>query len=59
VAFAADGVALTLNGVAQGYISDKVAALLRRQGVTNNLVDRGKIVALAHRPLSADDFGLP
>ncbi|MHA1571143.1 MAG: FAD:protein FMN transferase, partial [Alphaproteobacteria bacterium] len=50
VAFAKDGVALTLNGIAQGYISDKVAALLRRQGVTDTLVNMGEIVALGRHP---------
>ena len=50
VAFATDGVALTLNGIAQGYISDKVAALLRRQGVTNTLANMGEIVAVGRQP---------
>lgn len=50
VAFAADGAALTLNGIAQGYISDKVAALLRRQGVTDTLVNMGEIVAMGRQP---------
>ena len=40
------GMALTLNGVAQGFIADRVAALLRAQGVENVLIDCGEIVAL-------------
>ncbi len=44
------GMALTLNGIAQGYISDKVADLLRRAGVSDVLVDIGEIVALGRRP---------
>lgn len=40
------GMALTLNGVAQGYISDRIAALLKGQGYGNVLVDIGEIVAL-------------
>ncbi len=50
VAFTAAGMALTLNGIAQGYIADKVAALLRRAGVSNVLVDMGEIVALGRQP---------
>ena len=32
------GMALTLNGVAQGYIADRVAGLLRAEGLDNLLV---------------------
>ncbi|KAF0113943.1 MAG: hypothetical protein FD150_1835, partial [Rhodobacteraceae bacterium] len=38
--------ALTLNGVAQGWAADRIAALLRAQGFTNALVDMGEIAAL-------------
>lgn len=44
------GAALSLNGIAQGYIADRVADLLRGQGVSDVLVDMGEIVALGHRP---------
>ncbi len=50
VAFARPGMALTLNGVAQGYIADRVAGLLRRRGLTDVLVDMGEIAALGGRP---------
>jgi len=46
IAFARPGMAVTLNGIAQGYITDKVADLLRRHGVTNVLVDIGEVRAL-------------
>lgn len=36
------GAALTLNGIAQGYIADRVAALLRAEGLTDVLVDTGE-----------------
>lgn len=36
---------ITLNGIAQGYITDKIAELLRIKGLTNVLVDFGEIVA--------------
>jgi thiamine biosynthesis lipoprotein len=40
------GTALTLNGIAQGYIADRVAALLAGQGLTRALIDTGEMVAL-------------
>ncbi|WP_239113621.1 FAD:protein FMN transferase [Shimia biformata] len=40
------GGALTLNGIAQGYVSDRIAGLLRGHGLRNVLVDMGEIVAL-------------
>lgn len=40
---------LTLNGIAQGYITDKIASLLRGQGLQNVLVDFGEIVAGGER----------
>jgi len=40
---------LTLNGIAQGYITDKIAHLLRRKGLTDVLVDFGEIVANGQR----------
>ncbi len=41
--------AMTLNGIAQGYITDRVADLLRRRGFDNVLVDMGEIVGLGQR----------
>ena len=43
------GTALTLNGIAQGYVTDRVADLLRSRGV-RALVDLGEIRALGLRP---------
>lgn len=40
------GQALTLNGIAQGWAADRIAALLRGQGFGDALVDMGEIVAL-------------
>jgi len=54
VAFMTNGMALTLNGIAQGYISDKVAALLQNAGVKDVLVDIGEIIALGRQPDGAD-----
>lgn len=49
IAFARPGMALTLNGIAQGYITDRVIELLRSGGVTKSLVDMGEIRALGTR----------
>ncbi len=46
------GQALTLNGIAQGYIADRVADLMRRQGVTDMLIDTGEISALGAWPIA-------
>ncbi len=50
VAFARPGMAITLNGIAQGYITDAVATLLHRHGMTNVLVNMGEIRALGAHP---------
>lgn len=46
----ANGASLTLNGVAQGFIADKVAELLTAKGLTNILVNTGEFLALGERP---------
>ncbi|MFV0492209.1 MAG: FAD:protein FMN transferase [Pseudorhodobacter sp.] len=43
------GQGLTLNGIAQGYIADRVAYRLQDHGVTDVLIDTGEILALGHR----------
>ncbi|MCF3630982.1 FAD:protein FMN transferase [Thalassospiraceae bacterium LMO-SO8] len=45
----APGTGLTLNGIAQGYITDRVADLLREQGWRNVLVDLGEFHAVGGR----------
>ncbi len=50
VSFRRSGVMLTLNGIAQGYIADKISALFRREGVENVLVNTGEISAVGHAP---------
>lgn len=50
IAFARPGMALTLNGIAQGYIADRVAALLAAKGLPGALIDTGEIRALGTRP---------
>lgn len=46
----ARGMALTLNGIAQGYITDRVAELLLTSGVERALVDMGENRVLGDRP---------
>ncbi|MCR9088910.1 MAG: FAD:protein FMN transferase [Rhodobacteraceae bacterium] len=43
------GAGITLNGVAQGYITDRIAALLTARGLANILVDMGEVRALGRR----------
>ncbi|MBC7737345.1 MAG: FAD:protein FMN transferase [Candidatus Saccharibacteria bacterium] len=47
------GMALTLNGVAQGFIADKVAALLAAEGLTDILINTGEFHALGGMPGAA------
>jgi len=49
VRFDHQGMALTLNGIAQGYITDRVADLLRAHGLAHVLIDLGEIRALGTR----------
>ena len=46
----APGMALTLNGIGQGYVADRVAALLREEGLDEILVDTGEMRALGGQP---------
>lgn len=45
IRFARPKMALTLNGIAQGYVTDRVAEILRREGVRSVLVEIGEIAA--------------
>ncbi len=50
VAFEKPGMAVTLNGIAQGYITDRVADLFRREGLGHSLIDLGELRALGQHP---------
>jgi thiamine biosynthesis lipoprotein len=43
------GMAVTLNGIAQGYITDRIADMLRNEGLDQLLVDLGEIRAVGAR----------
>lgn len=47
------GMALTLNGIAQGYITDRITDLLRAGGLPRALVDLGEIRGLDNQAGSA------
>lgn len=49
ISFSKPGMAVTLNGIAQGFITDRIAALLRDQGFRHVLVDMGELRALDAR----------
>jgi len=46
IAFAHPGMGITLNGIAQGYMTDRVTDLLRNEGFVDVLVDLGEIRGL-------------
>ncbi len=48
------GMAITLNGIGQGYVADRVASLLEAEGLTNILIDTGE-----HRAIGAGPDGSP
>lgn len=50
IALTRPGMALTLNGIAQGWITDRITDLLRVAGVTSTLVDMGEIRGLGPDP---------
>jgi FAD:protein FMN transferase len=50
IAFRRPGMAVTLNGIAQGYIADRISDILRQNGVENVLVNMGEYRALGHHP---------
>lgn len=52
--FKQKGMAITLNGIAQGYITDKISELLRKKGFTNVLVDLGEINTIGQHPNNRD-----
>jgi thiamine biosynthesis lipoprotein len=44
------GMALTLNGIGQGYVADRVAGLLEAEGLNDILIDTGEFRALGGQP---------
>ena len=52
IAFGKAGMAMTLNGIAQGYVTDRVSDLLRANGIESVLVDLGETRAVGEHPES-------
>jgi len=50
IAFLRRGMSLTLNGIAQGFITDRVVALLKAGGIDTTLVDMGETRVLGSHP---------
>ena len=46
VVFSQPGMGLTLNGIAQGYITDRIVGLLKDAGMANSLVSMGETRAI-------------
>ena len=44
------GAAITLNGIAQGFVTDRIVERLRRAGLSTTLVNMGEIRAIGARP---------
>jgi FAD:protein FMN transferase len=53
VALVKHGAAITLNGIAQGYATDRVVERLRKAGLSTTLVNIGEIRAIGARPEGA------
>ncbi|WP_179188173.1 FAD:protein FMN transferase [Kiloniella majae] len=54
ISFKKRGMAITLNGIAQGFITDRIYQLLENHGLTNSLVNIGEIKALGTHPSGRD-----
>jgi len=50
IEFARAGMAITLNGIAQGYISDAIADMLRNEGFESAVVDLGEYRTIGRHP---------
>jgi len=50
IGFARAGMAMTLNGIAQGYISDAIADMLRNEGFESAVVDLGEYRTIGCHP---------
>lgn len=54
IKFKQKNMSITLNGIAQGFISDRISDLLKKAGFTNVLVDLGEINAIGQHPQKRD-----
>lgn len=54
ISFAKPNMQITLNGIAQGYITDKVTEILRNEGIDNALISLGEKYAIGAHPTGRD-----
>ncbi len=54
IAFKDKDMSITLNGIAQGYITDQMTDLLRNEGLSNVLVELGETRAIGGHPAGRD-----
>ena len=50
IALGGRGAGITLNGIAQGFATDRVVDMMRKAGLSTTLVDMGEIRAIGARP---------
>lgn len=50
IAFTRVGMGVTLNGIAQGFVTDRIADLVRNEGFDSAMVDLGEVRALGRHP---------
>jgi len=50
IRFARPGMQLTLNGIAQGFVTDRITALLHSEGLKNAVVNIGELSAMGSKP---------
>jgi len=50
ISYAKPGMAITLNGIVQGYATDQIASLLKNHGVRHALVNIGEYAAIGSAP---------
>lgn len=59
VQFEKQGMAMTFNGIAQGFITDRIVQLLKNEGLQNAIVKMGEISAIGRNELGkAWDIGI-
>ncbi len=49
IKFAKPDMAMTLNGIAQGFVTDRIASLLKTEGLENAVINVGEIAALGYK----------
>ncbi|MEQ8286581.1 FAD:protein FMN transferase [Thalassospira sp.] len=54
VSYKKPNMAMTLNGIAQGYVADRIAMMLRHNGLNNVLINTGEFAAIGGHPDGQD-----